>query len=184
MISKEARVYDIISKKAGSNIGIQTLSGIAGFPFTLLADISVFFTHYGPMLREIRNVYGRGPVEDSVMRPIIKVCKKEMIADLVVDKIIGNLPLIGAPANALCAKAMTWRLGLLFGMLASRGEEIDEKNVRSAIVLIREVFPQTRSAAFRNPSAVEVEKLLKAVEGISTEECGRRLEQILDAYIT
>ena len=39
--------YEIINSKASSNIAIQGLSGILGFPFTLLADGAVIFTHYG-----------------------------------------------------------------------------------------------------------------------------------------
>lgn len=45
--------YEIINDKAGSNIVIQGLSGVLGFPFTLLADGAVIFTHYGTMLNEI-----------------------------------------------------------------------------------------------------------------------------------
>ena len=56
------KAYEIINEKAGSNIVIQGLSGIMGFPFTLLADGAVIFTHYGAVLNEIRSLYGRTPV--------------------------------------------------------------------------------------------------------------------------
>lgn len=64
--------YEIINSKASSNIAIQGLSGILGFPFTLLADGAVIFTHYGTMLNEIRSLYGRTPVSESVVTTIIK----------------------------------------------------------------------------------------------------------------
>ena len=57
--------------------------------------------------------------------------------------------MIGLPANMIAAKAMTWRLGILFGMLAARGEEINQENVNHAIVLIRNIFPQRDSLFFK-----------------------------------
>lgn len=183
MISKEVRIYDIIEKKAGSNIAMQGLSGLMGFPFTVIADVTVFFTHYGPMLNEVRAAYGRSPISMEAFAPIIKGCKQELLADMVLDKIVGNIPLIGLPANMICAKAMTWRLGILFGMLASRGEEIDQENVTKAVRLIRELFPQKNSLMFQKPSAVIVEKLLKAVDGDSVENFNQKMMNILDAMV-
>lgn len=48
------KAYEIINAKAASNITIQGLSGVLGFPFTVIADGAVIFTHYGTMLNEIR----------------------------------------------------------------------------------------------------------------------------------
>lgn len=181
MSSKETRVYDIIDKKVGSNVAMQGLTGLIGFPFTTIADVTVFFTHYGPMLNEVRAVYRRAPLGIEAFGPVLKGCKQELLADMVLDKVVGNLPLIGLPANMLCAKAMTWRLGILFGMLAARGEEINHQNVANAVHLIRELFPQKNSLMFQKPSAVIVEKLLKAVDGDSVEDFNKRISNILDA---
>lgn len=181
MSSKEIRVYDIIEKKVGSNVAMQGLSGLAGFPFTAIADVTVFFTHYGPMLNEVRAVYGRAPIGSEAFGPVIKGCKQELLADMLLDKLVGNLPLIGLPANMICAKAMTWRLGILFGMLAARGEEVDQQNVANAVHLIRELFPQKNSLMFQKPSAAIVEKLLKAVDGDSLESFNQKITNILDA---
>lgn len=181
MSSKEVQVYDIIEKKAGSNIAMQGLSGLIGFPFTAIADVTVFFTHYGPMLNQIRAVYGRSPICTEAFGPIIKGCKQELLVDMVLDKIVGNIPLIGLPANMICAKAMTWRLGILFGMLASRGEEVNQENVTKAVRLIRELFPQRNALMFQKPSAAIVEKLLKTVDGDSVESFDQKIMKILDA---
>lgn len=181
MASKEARVYDLIEKKAGSNIAMQALSGMVGFPFTAMADVAVFFTHYGPMLNEIRSVYGRTPVSIGSVADILKGCKTELLTDLVFDKVVGNIPLIGMPANMICAKAMTWRLGILFGMLAARGEEINRNNVASAIRMIRELFPQKKSFMFQKPSVIITERLLTAVEGDSFEDFNEKMCRILEA---
>ena len=177
----EAKVYDIIAKKASSNIFVQGLTGWMGFPFTLFADVAVFFTHYGPMLNEIREVYGRAPMNAECLGAIIKGCKDEVISDIVIDKVIGNIPVIGLPANMIAAKAMTWRLGILFGMLAARGEEIKQENVNHAIVLIRNIFPQRDSLFFKKPSVTTVEKLIRCVEGETFDVFDAKVNRILDA---
>lgn len=184
MASKEARVYDIISKKAGSNIAMQTISGMFGFPFTFLADVGVVFTHYGPMLNEIREVYGREPMGKDVLGPIIKGCSKEIMTDLVVDKVIGNIPVVGLPANMICAKAMTWRLGIMFAMLAARGEEVNAASVADTSRLIRELFPQKNTFMFKKPSVVIVEKLINTVEGESIQGYDQKVMAILDGLKT
>lgn len=179
--SREIRVYDIIDNKAASNIAMQGLSGVLGFPFTLVADVTVFFSHYGPMLNEIREVYGLHPVQESALGAIIKGCKNEVLADLAIDKIIGQIPIIGIAANMVCAKAMTWRLGILFGMLSARGDEINTDNAKAAIRMIRQAFPQSNLATFTKPTVAVVEKLLKTVEGDSVESFNNRMIAILDA---
>ena len=181
MNSKEIRVYDIIDKKVGSNVAMQGLSGLAGFPFTVITDVAVLFSHYGPMLNEIRVVYGRSPITKTAFGPVLNGCKRELLTDMVLDKIVGNIPLIGLPANMICAKAMTWRLGILFGMLAARGEDINQQNVANAVQLIRKLFPQKNSLMFQKPSAGTVEKLLKTVDGDSVETFDQKVNYILDA---
>ena len=105
MLSKKA--YEIINEKASSNIAIQGLSGVLGFPFTLLADGAVIFTHYGTMLNEIRTLYGRTPVSEAVVSTIVKGISSELIFDIVADKFLGQVPLVGIYFNAICAKTMT-----------------------------------------------------------------------------
>lgn len=181
MAREEIQIYDIIEKKAGSNIAVQGISGLLGFPFTIMTDVAVFFTHYGPMLNEIRAVYGRPDVSADVFLPIFKGSKQELLADMLLDKVIGNIPVISLPANMICAKAMTWRLGILFGMLAARGEEINQGNVETAVRLIRELFPQRESILFKKPAAATVEKLLNIVEGVTVDDFNDKLKRILDA---
>lgn len=184
MAREEIRIYDIIEKKAGSNTAVQGISGLLGFPFTTVTDVAVFFTHYGPMLNEIRAVYGRSSVSADAFLPIFKGCKQELLADMLLDKVVGNVPIFGLPANMICAKAMTWRLGILFGMLAARGEEINQSNVETAVHLIRELFPQRESILFKKPAAATVEKLLNAVEGDTVENFDAKLNRILDAMVS
>ena len=180
MNTVESKVYAIIEKKASSNTWIQAISGIAGFPFTLFVDTSIIFTHYGKMFNEIRKVYGRKPIGMEAIGTFINGCKDEVLMDLVVDKIVGNIPIVGIPANMISARAMTWRLGLVMGMLSARGEEISSENVRKAAVLVREAFPQSKSLLFQKPSREVAMKLLNVVENISMDSFNDKLNRILN----
>lgn len=161
MLNTAAAVYEFIDRESESNMSMQGLSGILGFPFTVIGDIAVLFTHYGPMLNHIRGMYGREPVSSGYISPLINGCKKELLADLIADKVIGNIPVIGIASNIMCAKAMTWRLGILFAMLAVKSEEIHQDTVELAVHLIREKFPPLESTSFLKPSMEVVEELLK-----------------------
>lgn len=184
MATQNAMVYDIIDSKAGSNAAIQGLSGLMGFPFTAMIDITALFTHYGPMLNDIRAVYGRAPIKKEELCYIIKGCRQELLADIVLDKLIGNLPILGLPANMISAKAMTWRLGLLFGMLSSRGEEIDTDSVLMAVRLIRLLFPQTDTLLFKKPSVTTVESLLSGVENTDIETFAEKVSRALGEMVS
>ena len=174
--------YEIINEKASSNIVIQGLSGVLGFPFTLLADGAVIFTHYGTMLNEIRSLYGRTPVSESVVSSIVKGISNELIFDVVADKVLGNVPLVGIYFNAICAKTMTWRLGILFAMLSARGEAIDDSTVADTTRLIRNVFPQTDAFKFQQPTYPTFEKLVTSVTDNSMEQFNRKISKALDAF--
>jgi len=179
--SSTARVYDLIQSRASSNELIQGVSGVLGFPFTLMADAGVIFTHYGPMLNEIRQIYGRSSVSTDVISPIISGCKSEILADILLDKVIGQLPLIGIGANVMCAKTMTWRLGLLFAMLSARGEDISTGSAQNATRMIRQLFPQKSMFSFKTPSITTVEKLLGTMEDITIEDFDAKVDRILSA---
>ncbi len=179
-LSKKA--YQIINGKASSNVTIQGLSGILGFPFTLIADGAVVFTHYGAMLNEIRSLYGRNPVNEDVVTPIIKGISSEILFDIVADKILGQVPIVGIYFNVICAKAMTWRLGILFSMLASRGEEIDGKRVKEATQLIRKVFPQESTFKFKQPNYETFEKLVVSVYENTMDEFNSKIDRALSAF--
>lgn len=176
------KAYEIINEKAGSNIVIQGLSGVLGFPFTLLADGAVIFTHYGAMLNEIRSLYGRTPVNESVVNSIVKGISSELIFDVVADKFLGNVPLVGIYFNAICAKTMTWRLGILFTMLSARGEAIDNYTVQDTTKLIRLVFPQTDAFKFQQPTYQTFENLITSVSDNSMEQFNNKVAKALDVF--
>ena len=174
--------YEIINDKASSNIVIQGLSGVLGFPFTLLADGAVIFTHYGTMLNEIRSLYGRTPVSEAVVSSIVKGISSELIFDIVADKFLGQMPLVGIYFNAICAKTMTWRLGILFTMLSARGEAIDKYAVEDTTKLIRLVFPQTDAFRFQQPTYPTFEKLVLSVTNNTIEQFNDKITKALDVF--
>ena len=181
MNTKVSQVYDLINSKASSNQVMQGISGALGFPFTLIADAGVIFTHYGPMLNTIRYIYGRDNISSEVISPILSGCTSEIFADIVVDKVIGQIPLIGIGANIMCAKTMTWRLGLVFAMLSARGEEISTNSVRNATRMIRQLFPQKNMFSFKSPTISTVEMLLDTMSDTSLEDFDTKVEKILMA---
>ncbi len=171
-------IYQYINKKATSNIFLQGISGLLGWPWTAAVDVGVLFTHYGPMLNQIRLLYGRSSMSSDAVKPIIQGCYKEIISDIVLDKLIGQIPIIGFAPNLICAKALTWRLGILFAMLSSRGESVDVENVEKATKLIREVFPQQSSLRFEKPSRNDLRILLKKVANIDVKSFNETMEYI------
>ncbi len=174
--------YTIIEMKANTNAFVQGITGIFGFPWTLIADGATIFTHYGDMLNKIRSLYNRSEVNESLITGIVSGMGPELLFDIVGDKVLGNLPLVGIYFNAICAKTMTWRLGIVFAMLSSRGEDVNPQSVKNATKLIRLVFPQADSFSFKQPSYETFEKLILSVEGDSEKEFSDKLAKALDAF--
>jgi len=179
-VNKSSKSYSIIEQKAGSNLAMQGISGVLGFPFTTIADVGAIFTHYGPMINDIRRIYGLPEIDAKALRPIIEGCSEEILSDLLIDKIGGQIPILGIPFNMMCAKAMTWRLGILFTMLSARGQEVNVSNVKNATILIRKLFPQKKTFSFSKPSIIVFEKLVNAMEDETIEDFDSKVIQILD----
>ena len=181
-VDKVRTAYNVIEMKANSNLFIQGLSGLFGFPFTLIADGATIFTHYGDMLNKVREIYLRSSVDESLVVGIVSGMSSEILFDIVADKVLGNVPIIGMYFNAICAKTMTWRLGIVFTMLSARGEEINPSTVKNATKLIRQVFPQDDAFSFKQPSYETFEKLVLSVEGNTQEEFENKIKKALDAF--
>ncbi len=177
------KVYQSINEKANSNVLIQGLSGVLGFPFTLIVDGAVIFTHYSPMLNSIRRFYGRMPMSDGAIVTLIKNIMSEIIFDIVNDKILGNIPIIGIYFNVICAKTLTWRLGILFAMLSSRGEDVDESIVKKSIIVIRSMFPQESTFKFKEPNYATFTKMVASVHNNTQEEYKDKINKAMSAFV-
>ena len=112
--------------------------------------------------------------------PILKGCTSEILADVVLDKVVGSVPVLGIPFNVMCAKTMTWRLGLVFAIISARGEEISAASVSNATKMIRQLFPQKSMLLFKKPSVGTVDKLLDAMADISVESFDEKVDKILE----
>lgn len=176
------RAYTIISNKSNSNVFIQGLSGVAGFPFTLVADGAVVFTHYGPMINEIRQLYNRDPIDSNTMLPLIKGMGKDLLIDLLFDKVLGQIPIAGIYFNMVCAKTMTWRLGMLFSILSSRGNKIDEDYIIDTMKLVRELTPQSDVFKFTQPKYETFEKVVNSVGDNDKKTYKEKLAKALSAF--
>lgn len=160
MQKKFEKTYNIIKSKANSNSFIQALSGMAGFPMTFAVDGMVIFTHYGPMLNEIRSVYGQKPLDKSASAPMLCSLSKEILVDVTVDKILGQIPIAGIYFNAICAKTLTWRLGILCALISSRGIEFSYANLKNEIGAVRSLTSQSDMLHFITPSYEDFRALI------------------------
>ena len=136
----EENVYNMIKEYAKTNSLIQTVSGCFGFPTNLCVDGAVLLTHYVPMINNIRNVYNLGSADMSAVIPVLKGSITVLLADVLFDKFVSNIPLVGIVSNYICAKILTWRLGLLFGYLSKHNLEINGENVKKVIEKMQEMI--------------------------------------------
>jgi uncharacterized protein (DUF697 family) len=167
--------YNIVRNKANTNAVVQGLSGIFGFPFTIDVDAAVIPTIYRPLLNDLRHLYGHTDTPDGTVRALLPQILPEIFVDMALDKVLGNIPIVGTYFNAICAKAFTWRLGTLFAMLSSRGSDIPNVSMREAMVLIRRCFPQTDMFTFNTPDEPTFIKLVTAVQSASQTEFRRKV---------
>ncbi len=184
--SKDDAVFDVtyklINNKAKSNAFIQGISGIAGFPSTLAVDCVVLLTHYEPMINEIRMLYGRHKITASDIPAVFGSLIKEILIDLAVDKFIGNIPVAGIYFNAISAKALTWRLGMLTAVVSSRGEDFKKANLSEVIKLIRNVTPQTNILKFTKPDYETFKKIVISVSDNEAAVFNNKIQIALKAF--
>lgn len=176
------QAYSKITGKANSNAFLQGISGIAGFPATLAIDGVVIFTHYEPLINEIRELYGRNKIEKNAVMPVLGSIFKEVLLDITLDKLLGQIPIAGIYFNAICAKALTWRLGMLFTIVSSRGEEINYKNLSKVIKLVRLITPQSDMFQFAKPSYEQFKKITLSVEDNDFEIYDDKIDNALKAF--
>lgn len=175
-------IYRMINSKANSNAFIQGVTGIAGFPSTLVIDGIVIFTHYEPLINDIRKLYGRSEITSKDLSPMMGNLVKELLFDIVVDKVMGHVPVAGAYFNAISAKALTWRLGMLVTVLSSRGEEFNKDNISSIIKLIRYVTPLNDLLKLKKPDYEVFKKIAISVSGNAMSEFDNKVQTALRAF--
>lgn len=175
--------YNIINTTANSNVALQGFSGVFGFPATILVDGMTIFTHYAPMIDRIRALYGKEPLTKEVYAPILKNITSEILFDIVFDKVAGQIPIIGIYFNAICAKALTWRLGILFAICSSLEKDItNAETLSKIIVLIRNLFPQKDSFKFTKPDFNTYKKVMSSITNNTEEAFTNKISEALKAF--
>jgi uncharacterized protein (DUF697 family) len=156
--------YDLIVGYAWKNIAAQVGASLVPLPGAGLAvDAAVLPVIYLPMWNEIRGVYGRGEVGAEQGRALLGGVGGVVLVDVVVDKVLGQVPIIGMPLNYFCAKIMTWRLGALFTLFASLGDDVDARLARLATELLTKLFPKEDFGLIKTPARPKfVDFILKA----------------------
>lgn len=175
------RAYSIIEGKANANSFVQGLTGITGFPLTLIADAGSLPLVYHKMWNELRSLYGHSEIEMHQYKEVVPPVMPEVLGDLVLDKALGQVPIVGIYFNAICAKALTWRLGTLFAFLSSRGDEVPLSTVTEAMGLIRRMFPQRDMFKFTTPEKSSFVEIVTSVGGLSPDDFDERVHDALAA---
>lgn len=178
--NRATEAYKITKGKANSNTTVQAISGIFGFPWNLGVDAAVIPMIYVPLWNRIRGVYGHDPVHKQESKIIVKILP-EVFVDLAVDKALGSIPIAGAYFNAICAKTLTWRLGILFTFLSSRGSKVNNDVVGKAMKLIRTMFPQHNMWKFETPSKDLFVEIACSVTGDSQQVFSEKINKALNS---
>lgn len=186
IILAEEKVFDMVYKNVGkaanSNAFMQSLSGLVGAPATLAIDALAIFTHYEPMINDIRTLYGREPVSAKDFTPLAGSLLKEIIVDIAVDKVMGSIPVAGVYFNAISAKALTWRLGMITAILSSRGSEINRDVVSDVVKLVRNLTPQNDMFKFTTPDYETFKKIILSVNGDDLDTFNGKVQTALKAF--
>ncbi len=175
-------VWKMVSSKASSNAFIQGISGIAGFPATLAVDAVVILTHYEPMINDIRRIYGRNVLSSAEAKPMLGSLMKEILVDIAVDKVMGQLPVAGIYFNAIAAKALTWRLGMLTAIISARGDEFTKTNLYDVLKLVRYITPQSDMFKFTKPDYDIFKKIVLSVDGNDVTTFEDKIKTALGAF--
>lgn len=186
IILTEEKVFDLVYKNVGkianSNALMQSFSGVVGGPATLAVDALAIFTHYEPMINEIRALYGREPLSIKDFFPVASSMLKEIVVDLAVDKVIGSVPVAGIYFNAVSAKALTWRLGMIIAIVSARGSEINRSSFSDVVKLVRNLTPQSDMFKFTKPDYETFKKITLSVNGDSLDAFSDKVQTALQAF--
>ncbi len=180
---RAARVYEKTRSLANGNALAQGASGIFGGGVNLLVDAAAI-PFYVDLWNEIRRIYGRGEITLDAAQEYLRPNVTFLVQDLVWDKAIGSIPIIGIPFNIAFGKALTWRLGAWFGMLAALGADgsSDTELTQSTLALVKLVFPADGGVFTWNAPDEEVfVAFISSVDGLSEADARNRTEAALRA---
>ncbi|MCO1654847.1 hypothetical protein [Pseudonocardia humida] len=180
---RAARVYEKTRNLANGNAVAQGASGVFGGGVNLLVDAAAI-PFYVDLWNDVRRVYGRGEITLHAAQEYLRPNMAFLVQDLVWDKAIGSIPIIGIPFNIAFGKALTWRLGAWFGMLAALGADTggDAELAQSTLALVKLVFPADGGVfSWSDPDKEVFVAFIASVDGLTEDEARRRTEAALRA---
>ena len=174
--------YDLIVGYAWKNMAAQVGASLVPIPGAGLAvDAAVLPIIYLPMWNEIRGIYGRGEVGSEQARALLSGVGGVVLVDVVVDKVLGQVPILGMPLNYFCAKIMTWRLGALFTLFASLGHNVDARLARLATELLTKLFPKEDFGFIKTPEREKFVDFVVRASGGDAEDLEKRMQKAMNA---
>jgi hypothetical protein len=177
------KVYEKTRALANGNAIAQGASGIFGGGVNLLVDAAAI-PFYVDLWNDVRRVYGRVEITLQAAQEYLKPNLTFLVQDLVWDKAVGSIPIIGIPFNIAFGKALTWRLGAWFGLLAALGSDStnNAELAQSTLALVKQVF--THDGSVFNWSAPDegvFVAFISSVDGLSEAEAQDRTAAALRA---
>lgn len=180
---RATRVYARTRSLANGNALAQGASGLFGGGVNLLVDAAAI-PFYVDLWNDVRRIYGRGEITLQAAQEYLRPNTAFLVQDLVWDKAIGSIPIIGIPFNIAFGKALTWRLGAWFGMLAALGADGagDPELAQSTLALVKQVFPADGGVfSWSAPDEEVFVAFISSVDGLSEDEARDRTEAALRA---
>ncbi|MER6827562.1 hypothetical protein ABT352_16395 [Streptosporangium sp. NPDC000563] len=178
---RAARVYERTSTLATGNVLAQGASGFFGGGANLVVDV-IAIPFYIDLWNDVRSIYGRGHITGEAAKEYLKPNIPFLAQDLLWDKLVGSIPIVGIPFNIAFAKALTWRLGAWFGMLSAIGGDStpNEKITASTMELTRRIFPSLGDTfSFKAPDRDVFVSFVASVDGLTHQEAQNRAEEAL-----
>ena len=182
------QVYSITKTLANKSGYIQAVSAIWGGGVNLIVDGAITLL-YRDMWNDIRAVYGRGKITLDAVKAFIKANWEFLLTDLIVDKGLGSIPIIGMPFNYTFAKELAFRLGAWMGAISVIGEDIPSHGLsRTMMQLVKTVFPREErftiwhAATFRYtpPNKARFIAFISSMETIPPDDAEARVEEALN----
>jgi hypothetical protein len=179
--ARAEQVYERTRSLATGNQVAQGASGLFGFAANLVVDAAAI-PFYADLWNQVRDIYGKGSITVDAARAYLKPNLGFLAQDLLWDKIVGSIPIIGVPFNIAFAKALTWRLGAWFGFLSAiDGEEDDAALTEATMELTRKVFPSSSSVFdFAAPDRDVFVSFIASVDGVPAADVHERTKRALD----
>lgn len=180
---RAVKVYEKTRTLANGNAIAQGASGLFGGGVNLLVDAAAI-PFYAELWNEIRRIYGHGEITLDAAKEYLRPNLTFLVQDLVWDKAVGSIPIIGIPFNIAFGKALTWRLGAWFGLLAALGADGSggPELSQATLSLVKQVFPNEGSLFSWNAPDQEVfVGFISSVDGLTHSEAHQRTEAALRA---